>query len=58
MSHVWDGVNMIVGMGIPDTAMTQGSLYFWTGDREVPDQWTVLFDYPPEYGPQLLLWFP
>lgn len=46
MSHVWDGVNMIVGMGIPDTAMTQGSLYFWTGDREVPDQWTVLFDYP------------
>ena len=46
LSHVWDGVNMIVGMGIPDSAMTHGGIYFWTGDREVPDQWTVLFDYP------------
>ena len=46
LSHLWDGVNMIVSMGIPDTAVTQGGTYFWTGDREVPDQWNVLFDYP------------
>jgi predicted dehydrogenase len=46
LSHVWDGVNMIVGMGIPDSAVTHGGLYYWTGDREVPDQWTVLLDYP------------
>jgi len=46
MSHVWDGVNMIVGMGIPDSAVTHGGLYFWAGDRDVPDQWSVLFDYP------------
>lgn len=46
MSHVWDGVNMIMGMGIPETAMTQGGTYFWKGDRNVPDMWHVLFDYP------------
>jgi len=46
LSHLWDGVNMIVGMGIPESAVTQGGTYFWTGDRDVPDQWSVLFDYP------------
>ena len=46
MSHQWDGVNMIMELGIPESAITQGSLYFWKQDREVPDQWHVLFDYP------------
>ena len=26
--------------------MTQGDLYFWKKDQEVPDMWHVLFDYP------------
>lgn len=46
MSHQWDGVNMIVGMGIPEAVQTMGGLYFWTKDREVPDQWHVMFEYP------------
>ena len=46
MSHQWDGVNMIMELGIPESAITQGSLYFWKQDREVPDQWHVLLDYP------------
>jgi predicted dehydrogenase len=46
MSHQWDGVNMIVGMGIPETVQTMGGLYFWNKDREVPDQWHVMFEYP------------
>ena len=46
MSHQWDGVNMIVAMGIPASVQTQGGLYFLKQDREVPDQWHVLFDYP------------
>jgi predicted dehydrogenase len=48
MSHLWDSVNMVMGMGIPGSAVTHGGLYFWTNDREVPDQWTVLFDYPKQ----------
>jgi predicted dehydrogenase len=46
MSHQWDGVNMICGMGIPESVQTQGDLYFWKQDREVPDHWHVMFDYP------------
>jgi len=46
LSHLWDGANMVVGMGIPDSAVTHGGTYFWTGDRDVPDQWNVLYDYP------------
>jgi predicted dehydrogenase len=46
MSHQWDGVNMIVGMGIPEAVQTMGGLYFWKHDREVPDQWHVMFEYP------------
>jgi len=46
MSHQWDGVNMIVGMGIPASAVTHGATYCWEGDRDVPDQWHVAFDYP------------
>jgi predicted dehydrogenase len=43
---MWDGVNMVMEMGIPETAVTQGGKYFWKEDREVPDMWHVLFDYP------------
>jgi len=46
MSHQWDGVNLIVGMGIPEAVQTMGGLYFWTKDRDVPDQWHVMFEYP------------
>ncbi len=46
MSHQWDGVNLIAGMGIPETVQTMGGRYFWKEDREVPDQWHVLFEYP------------
>lgn len=48
MSHQWDGVNLIVGMGIPQAVQTMGGLYFWKKDREVPDQWHVMFEYPKQ----------
>jgi predicted dehydrogenase len=46
MAHLWDSVNMVLGMGIPESAVTQGGLYFWKDGRDVPDMWHVLFDYP------------
>jgi len=46
MSHLWDSVNMVIGMGIPESCVTQGDLYFWKDGRDVPDMWHVLFDYP------------
>ncbi len=48
MSHLWDSVNMVAGMGIPETAVTQGGNYFWKDGRDVPDVWHVLFDYPKQ----------
>lgn len=48
MSHLWDGVNMVVGMGIPETAVTQGGIYYWQDGREVPDIWEVTFNYPAQ----------
>lgn len=46
LTHMWDAVNMVMEVGIPETAVTQGGKYFWKEDREVPDMWHVLFDYP------------
>jgi predicted dehydrogenase len=46
MSHLWDSANGVAGMGIPETVFTQGDLYWWKGDRDVPDQWHVIYDYP------------
>jgi predicted dehydrogenase len=46
MSHLWDSVNGVAGLGIPETALVQGDKYFWKDDRDVPDQWHVFFDYP------------
>jgi predicted dehydrogenase len=46
MSHQWDGVNCIMNIGIPEAVLTQGGLYFWKQDRDVPDQWHVMFEYP------------
>ena len=48
LSHIWDAANMVRGMGIPESAVTQGGRYFWKEDREVPDMWHVLFDYPKQ----------
>jgi predicted dehydrogenase len=45
MSHLWDSVNMVLEMGIPEACYTQGNLYYWRADQEVPDLWHVLFDY-------------
>jgi predicted dehydrogenase len=46
LSHLWDSVNMMMEIGIPESAVTQGGTYFWKGDREVPDMWHVVYDYP------------
>lgn len=48
MSHLWDSVNMVAGMGIPETAMAQGGLYWWKDGRDVPDVWNTIFDYPKQ----------
>ncbi len=45
-SHALDQINAIVGMGIPETCVATGGLYFWRDGRETPDTWNAVFDYP------------
>ena len=47
MSPMWDGANSVMGLGIPDSVVTHGGPA-WRSDREVPDAWHVLFDYPSQ----------
>ncbi len=48
LSHLWDSVNMVASVGIPETCVAQGGSYFWQDEREVPDQWNAIFDYPKQ----------
>jgi predicted dehydrogenase len=53
LTHEYDAVNQILGMGIPETAASSGGVYFYKEKedyvkevREVPDVWNAVFEYP------------
>jgi len=53
LTHEYDAINQIVGMGIPETAVSSGGVYFYEKPefyvdevREVPDVWNAVFEYP------------
>lgn len=46
MTHDFDAVNQIMGIGIPESVMASGGNYFWKDGREVPDVLQVSMEYP------------
>ncbi len=46
LSHEYDGVNQILGLGIPKSAVASGGIYFFKDGRDVPDTFQVAFEYP------------
>ena len=46
LSHEYDAVNQILEVGIPETAMSSGGVYFYKDGRDVPDTFQVAFEYP------------
>ncbi|MDN5204354.1 Gfo/Idh/MocA family oxidoreductase [Fulvivirgaceae bacterium BMA10] len=46
MTHDFDAVNQIIGMGIPESLVTSGGVYFWKDGRQVPDVVQVVMEYP------------
>ncbi|MEX0986038.1 MAG: Gfo/Idh/MocA family oxidoreductase, partial [Bacteroidales bacterium] len=53
LTHEYDAINQIVKMGIPETAVSSGGVYFYTKPehyvhevREVPDVWNAVLEYP------------
>jgi predicted dehydrogenase len=52
-THEFDAINQILGMGIPESAVSSGGIYFYDKPqyyvhevREVPDVWDATFEYP------------
>ncbi len=53
LTHEYDAINQILGMGIPESAVSSGGVYFYEKPehyvnevREVPDIWNATFEYP------------
>ena len=46
LSHEYDGINMILDLGIPKSAVASGGIYFFKDGRDVPDVFQAVFEYP------------
>ena len=46
LSNEFDAVNSIMDLGIPESAMASGGLYYHRDGREVPDVFQAAFEYP------------
>ena len=46
LSNEFDAVNSIMDLGIPESAMATGGLYYHQDGREVPDVFQAAFEYP------------
>jgi predicted dehydrogenase len=51
MVHQTDVTAFVMGRGIPSSVVATGGVLRWTedDDREVPDTWSVLLDYPDKF---------
>jgi len=45
-SHEFDAVNQILEMGIPRYCMASGGIYFYKDNREIPDLFHAVFEFP------------
>jgi predicted dehydrogenase len=46
LSHEYDGVNMILGIGIPKSCVASGGIYYFKDGRDVPDVFQAVYEYP------------
>lgn len=46
MSHEYDAVNMVLGLGIPESVMASGGIYHFKDGRDVPDVFQAVCEYP------------
>ncbi|MEN8228365.1 MAG: Gfo/Idh/MocA family oxidoreductase [Bacteroidota bacterium] len=53
LTHEYDAVNQVLGMGIPESAASSGGVYYYKEKehyvnevREVPDIWNAVLEYP------------
>lgn len=46
LSHEYDAVNMILGLGIPTSVVASGGIYHFKDGRDVPDLFQAVYEYP------------
>ncbi|MFQ5809394.1 MAG: Gfo/Idh/MocA family protein [Armatimonadota bacterium] len=46
LSHEYDGVNQILQVGIPKSAVASGGIYYFKDGRDVPDVFQAVYEYP------------
>ena len=46
LTHEYDAVNQILGLGIPESAVSSGGIYYFKDGRTVPDVLHTVFEYP------------
>jgi predicted dehydrogenase len=45
-SHEYDAANQILGLGIPKSAVASGGIYFFKDNREIPDTFQAVLEFP------------
>lgn len=45
-THEYDAVNQLLRIGIPKSVVASGGIYYWKDNREIPDSFHVVFEYP------------
>ncbi len=46
LTHEYDAINQVLGVGIPHSAISTGGIYFFKDGRTVPDVLTTVFEFP------------
>jgi len=46
LSHEYDAVNMVLGLGIPHSCAASGGIYYFRDGRDVPDVFQANYEYP------------
>ena len=46
LSHEYDAMNQVLDLGIPESAVASGGVYYYKDGREVPDVFQVTYEYP------------
>ena len=46
LTHEYDAINQILGLGIPNSAVSSGGIYYFKDGRTVPDVLHTVYEYP------------
>lgn len=46
LTHEYDAINQVLQLGIPESVVASGGVYFYKDGREVPDVWQAVLEYP------------